>query len=67
MNYKYLVYTVKPHLLQDELTKRGLDQWELISIVLLQTIAPGIMVNGVPKIELQYQLFFKKPDHDDKN
>jgi len=67
MNYKYLVAITKLEDLKEQLKFYGSQGWDLITIILLQTIRPGATLSGQPNIELQYQLFFKKPDHGQEN
>ena len=67
MKYKYLVYDVNPAELEKELNKSGLHGWEFCQVIILQIMIPGINISGQPKIEMKYQLIFKKPDNGTQN
>ena len=67
MTYKYEILLVKSQVLEPELKNMGIKGWELVTIVLLQTMKQGVRIDGAPIIELQYQLFFKKPENETTN
>jgi hypothetical protein len=59
MIINYLVSIVRPAFLQEELIHLGKKGWNLVNVVVLQTIRQGFEINK-PEIDIQYQLIFKK-------
>ena len=64
MKYKYLHSVIKFDLLKDELSYQGNQGWKLITAIILQSIKPGLTINGTPQIELTYHLIFIKEDNE---